>query len=44
MISIKCLPGGLVQADARERSADTTNQTDVELMAKAQKCHPQPGL
>jgi hypothetical protein len=44
LISIRCLPGGLVQADASERIANTTNQTDVDLMAMAQKCHPQPGM
>jgi len=32
----------LVQADARERNVKETNQTDIELMAIAQKCHPQP--
>ena len=42
LIAINCLPGGLVQADARERNVKETNQTDIELMAIAQKCHPQP--
>ena len=44
LVTIQCLPGGLVQADAIERVNTSTLQTDVELMAMAQRCHPEPRL
>lgn len=44
LVTIQCLPGGLVQADAREKVNTLTSQTDVELMAMAQRCHPEPRL
>jgi hypothetical protein len=44
LVTIQCLPGGLVQADATEKVNTSTLQTDVELMAMAQRCHPEPRL
>lgn len=44
LISITCLPGGLVQADAEYPQTEPTNQSGEELMGKAQQCHPQPQL